>query len=174
MLKTTLSLTLLTLAAITLLPSAYAASAVVNKATCGRLANTTQPFILVLDSGDELLASVTRCAADARLTGASIRGIGQVHNPTLAYFTSNPADKPTLTTFKGYYELASVNGNVSVNDGHYYTHAHAVLADNKFRGIAGHVNAAKTGLTAEVTIIPFTSSVERTVDPKTGFGPLVH
>lgn len=151
-----------------------AASVVVNKSSCSRLANTTQPFILVLNSGDELLASISQCAKAAKLTGASVSGLGQVHNPTLAYFSSNPNDKPTLTTFPGYYELASLNGNVSVNGDKYYTHAHAVLADKAFHGIAGHVNMAKAGLTVEITLIPFSGSVERTVDSKTGFGPLAH
>lgn len=149
-------------------------SAVVNKSSCSKLANTTQPFILVLDSGDELLESITRCAKEAKLIGASISGLGQLHNPTLAYFSSNPKDKPNLTTFPGYYELASLNGNVTVNDHSYYTHAHAVLADKKFQGIAGHVNSAKVGLTVEITIVPFSNSVKRTVDPHTGFGLIVH
>jgi len=147
---------------------------VVNQSSCTHLENTTRPFILVLDNGDDLLESIARCAKDAKLSGASFSGLGQVHNPTLAYFSSNPQDKPTLTTFSGYYELASLNGNVSVNGDRYYPHAHAVLADKKFHGIAGHVDSAKVGLTAEITIVPLTGSVERTVDAKTGFGPLVH
>ncbi|OGT46876.1 MAG: hypothetical protein A3E83_08955 [Gammaproteobacteria bacterium RIFCSPHIGHO2_12_FULL_41_20] len=153
--------------------NAVISSAVAGKSSCGKLVNTTQPFILVLNSGDDLLASITQCAKDAKLMGASISGLGQVHNPTLAYFTSNPDDKPTLTTFPGYYELAGFNGNITNNSGKYYTHAHAVLADKKFHGIAGHVNTTKVGLTVEVTIIPFSASVQRTVDPKTGFGPIV-
>jgi predicted DNA-binding protein with PD1-like motif len=153
--------------------NAAISSAVVGKSSCGKLANTTQPFILVLNSGDGLLESITQCAKDAKLKGASISGLGQVHNPTLAYFTSNPDDKPTLTTFSGYYELASFNGNITNNANKYYTHAHAVLADKQFHGIAGHVNAAKVGLTAEITIKPFLAFVQRTVDPKTGFGPIV-
>lgn len=149
-------------------------SPVVNKNSCAMVANTHSPFILVLNSGDDILKSITVCAKDAKLTGASISALGQVHNPTLAYFTSNPKDKPTLTQFPGYYELASLNGNVSVNGDKYYTHAHAVLADKKFHGIAGHVDAAKAGLTVEITIVPLTGSVQRTVDKETGFGPLVH
>ncbi len=116
--------------------------AAVSKTSCGKLANTNQPFILVLDKGDELLAAITQCAKDAKLVAASFNGLGQVHNPSLAYFTSNPKDKPTLTTFPGYYELAALNGNVTNNKNNYYAHAHAVLADKKFHGIAGHVNSA--------------------------------
>lgn len=145
----------------------------VNIHTCGRMANTMQAFILVLNSGDDLLSSISQCAKAAKLKGASISGLGQLHNPTLAYFTSRPADKPTLTTFPGYYELASINGNVSANGDTYYTHAHASLADKKFHGITGHVDKAKVGLTVEITLVPFNAPVQRIVDANTGFGPLV-
>lgn len=169
--KTVLTILLFTLGITT---TALAAdNAVATKTSCSKFANTTQPFILVLNKGDDLLGSITQCAQDAKLMGASISGLGQVHNPTLAYFTSNPEDKPTLTTFPGYYELAGFNGNITNNAGKYYTHAHAVLADKKFHGIAGHVNSSKVGLTVEITIVPFSASVQRTVDTKTGFGPIV-
>jgi predicted DNA-binding protein with PD1-like motif len=179
MLKQTLSAAIFALTATCFITIAKAqenaiASVVVNKTTCDRLANTSHSFILVLNSGDNLLESITRCAKDANLTGAVFDGLGQVHNPALAYFTSNPTDKPTITTFPGYYELASISGNVSMNDGVYYTHAHAVLADKKFHGIAGHVNYAKVGLTAEIAIRPLNGSVQRTLDDKTAFGPIVH
>jgi predicted DNA-binding protein with PD1-like motif len=177
MLKNLFSITTLVLSASIFTAQAETAenttSAVVNLGSCSKMANTTQPFILVLNSGDDLLESISQCAKAAKLQGASISGLGQVHNPTLAYFTSNPNDKPKLTTFPGYYELASLNGNISVNGNNYYTHAHASLADKQFHGITGHVNKAKVGLTVEITMIPFSASVQRTVDAKTGFGPLV-
>lgn len=177
MLKKVLTTTILALSASIFTAQAATsentASAVVNMASCSKMANTTQPFILVLNSGDDLLESISQCAKAAKLQGASISGLGQVHNPTLAYFTSNPNDKPKLTTFPGYYELASMNGNISANGKNYYTHAHASLADKQFHGITGHVDKAKVGLTVEITIIPFSAPVQRTVDAKTGFGPLI-
>ena len=178
MLKNILSITIMAFTTTLVLTDVHAAEnattpIVVNKSTCGKLANTTQPFILVLNSGDNLLETISLCAKEAKLTGASISGLGQVQQPTLAYFSSNPHDKPSLTKLGGFYELASINGNISVNGDEYYTHAHAVLADKKFHGIAGHINSAKVGLTAEITIIPFSGPVQRTVDAKTGFGLLM-
>src|SRR5579862_2554764 len=137
-------------------------SAAVNKSTCSKLANTTQAFILILSSGDSLIESITQCAKDAKLLSASVSGIGQLHDPVLAYFSSNPNTKPILTKFSGFYELASLNGNITNNSGKYYTHLHTTLADKKFHGIAGHVNDAKVGLTAEITIIPLSTPLERT------------
>lgn len=149
------------------------AAAAVNTANCYKMAHTTQPFILVLNSNEDLLGSITQCASDAKLLSASISGLGQVQNPTLAYFTSNPADKPTLTTFEGFFELAALSGNITNSAGKYYTHMHVALADKNFHGIAGHVDHAKVGLTVEVTISPFAEAIERAVDAETGFGPII-
>jgi predicted DNA-binding protein with PD1-like motif len=162
----------LTLILISKMTTLLATPAAVDKAHCSLVAKTTQPFILVLSSGDSLIDSITRCAKDAKLTSASLSALGQVHNPELAYFSSNPKDKPTLTQFKGYYELASLNGNITNNHGRYYTHAHAVLADKQFHGIAGHVNSTNVGLTAEITITPFIEKIDRAVLEETGFGSI--
>jgi len=152
--------------------SAWATPTAVDKMHCSKLNKTTKPFILVLSSDESLIDSITQCAKDAEITSASVSALGQVHNPELAYFSSNPNDKPTLTRFNGYYELASLNGNITNNNGEYYTHVHSVLADKKFHGIAGHVNSAKVGLTAEITVTPFPENIDRVVDAKTGFGPI--
>jgi predicted DNA-binding protein with PD1-like motif len=152
--------------------AASAASAVVNKSTCSKLANTTQPFILLLTADDDLLGSISQCAKDAKLIGASISGLGQLKNPTLAYLGSTLNDKPSYNTLHGYYELASINGNIAVNGSEYFTHAHGVLADKKYHPMAGHINSAKVGVSVEITIIPFSGTLERTVDAKTGFGLL--
>ena len=165
-LLTLLSLTL----GVTINVAAAAGYAAVNKDSCNRMQNNRHPFILVLHSGDDLIKSITQCAAAAKLLAASVSGLGQVHNPTLAYFTSNPQDKPTLTKFDGFYELASLNGNITNNRDHYYTHIHVALADKTFRGITGHLNSTEVGLTVEVSIIPLSAPVERNVDAKTGFG----
>lgn len=169
--RTQLLLTSLGLAAsLSAMAADYAA---VDKLSCARMQDSTHPFILVLSSDDDLVDSVNQCARDAKLKSASISGLGQLHNPTLAYFSSDPAEKPTLTSFEGYFEMASLNGNITNNADRYYTHLHTTLADKKFHGIAGHVESAKVGLTVELTIVPFSAPVERTVDEETGFGPIV-
>ncbi|HEX2549715.1 MAG TPA: hypothetical protein VHM20_07790, partial [Gammaproteobacteria bacterium] len=70
--------------------------AAVDKNSCNKLIGSQKPFILILNPNDDLLSSVAKCAKDAELLGASISGLGQLHDPTLAYFSSNPKDKPTF------------------------------------------------------------------------------
>jgi len=150
----------------------FAQVSAVDSAHCGQMAGAKTPFILVLNKNEALLNTITACAKDAKLSSAWVSGIGQLHNPTLAYFSANPDDKPTLSTFSGYYELASLTGNVTNNHGHYYTHVHGVLADKHFSGIAGHIQAASVGLTVEIVMQPFKNRVRREVDVHTGFGPI--
>jgi predicted DNA-binding protein with PD1-like motif len=148
-------------------------SGALSKSSCGSMVNTTLPFILVLDSGDDLHKSITQCVKDAKLLGASVSGLGQVSDPTLAYFSRDPTAKPTLVRVDGYFELASLNGNVSNNQDAYYTHLHAVFAHG-VNGLSGHLDAAKAGMTVEVTITPLAGPVQRIVDTRTGFGSILH
>lgn len=148
-------------------------SSAVNKFSCAKMVNANQPFILILNKDDDLIENITQCAKEAKLIGATVSGLGQLQNPVLAYFSSDPNAKPILTKFSGFYELASLNGDITNNSGEYYTHLHVTIADKKFRGIAGHVNDAKVGQTAEIIITPLSAPLKRTVNTKTGFGPIV-
>lgn len=116
-------------------PASAGDYAAVDKNSCQRLQNTTKPFILVLSPGDKLHESINKCADDAKLQAASINGLGQVQNPTLAYFSSDPNEKPAMTSLQGFFELASLNGNITNNNGKHYTHFHGTLADHEFKGI---------------------------------------
>ena len=78
----------------------------------------------------------------------------------------------TLSLFVFYLIGMEESDNVN-NNNKYYTHAHVVLADEKFHGIAGHLNSAIVGLTVEIAIIPLQFPVQRAVDAKTGFGLIV-
>jgi len=173
MMKFVQFLSVFSLAALATVSASAADYAAVNKESCYRFEKSTSPFMLVLKSGDDILSSITQCAKDAKLQAASFTGIGQLHNPTLAYFTSNPQDKPMLKTFGGYYELVSLTGDVTNNKGNYYTHAHVALGDHAFQGIAGHLKSGEVGMTAEITISPLDAPLERTINANSGFGPIV-
>jgi len=147
-------------------------SVTISKANCNKLANTAHAFVLVLNSGDHLNDSISQCAKDAKLQGATVSGLGQLVDPTFAYFSSDPNVKPALTKLSGVYELATVTGNISSNSGQYFTHLHGIIADEKFHGIAGHIQDAKVGLTAEITITPLSGTLKRKSDGKSGFSTL--
>jgi predicted DNA-binding protein with PD1-like motif len=143
----------------------------VDQNSCAERINSQEPFILILKTGEKLHEGIKKCVRDAQLIGASVQGLGQLVNPTFAYY--GPNAQPHIMPFEGTYELISLNGNVAMNKGEYYTHIHAVLGNEALEAKAGHIKEATIGATAELTITPFAKPLERDVNPETGFGPIV-
>lgn len=143
----------------------------VDKDSCSKMTNSKEPFVLVLKTGEKLHESIKKCAEDAQLVGASIQGIGQFLNPEFAYY--GPNKQPHVISLSGTHEVISLNGNISLSDGTYYTHIHAVLGNDALEAHAGHIKEATIAATAELVITPLSRPLERNVDRETGFGPIV-
>lgn len=152
-------------AALTAFAAKYIA---VSQNSCIERINSQEPFVLILKTGDNLHEGIKKCARDAKLIGASIQGLGQFTNPVFAYYGANA--KSHVIPLEGTYEVISLNGNIAMSQGGYYTHIHAVLGDNTLQASAGHIKEAIIGATAELTITPFSKPLERQVDQETGFG----
>jgi predicted DNA-binding protein with PD1-like motif len=163
----------------TILVSAFAATnamaagkyIAVDQYSCGERANSPEPFMLILKTGESLHDGIKKCARDAKLIGASIQGLGQFVDPTFAYY--GPNAQPRIIPLKGVFELISLNGNVAISNGEYYTHIHTTLGNEALEAKAGHIKDTTIGVTAELTITPFSKPLERQVDPETGFGPII-
>jgi predicted DNA-binding protein with PD1-like motif len=152
--------------------TAYAAKYIaVDQNTCSERVNSQEPFVLILKTGEKLHEGIKKCARDAKLIGASIQGLGQFINPVFAYY--GPNAQPHIIPLDGTYELISLNGNIAMSRGEYYTHIHVVLGNGDLKATAGHIKEATIGATAELTITPFSKPLERQVDSETGFGPIV-
>lgn len=143
----------------------------VDQNSCGERINSQKPFVLILKTGEKLHDGIKKCARDAKLIGASIQGLGQFVNPIFAYY--GPNAQPHVMPFEGTYELISLNGNIALSQGEYYTHIHAVLGNEALEAKAGHIKETTIGATAELTITPFSKPLERQVNPETGFGPII-
>lgn len=150
---------------VTLALAAFANTAIATPATaisgnCKSLKNTTQPFILVVPRGKELMHAITQCAVDAHLKAASINGLGAIDDPTIAYYNLKRSKYETRE-FKGMFELVSLVGDITRNNNKLFTHAHVALGTRNFNMFGGHLMSAKVGVTAEITFIPLAQTVER-------------
>lgn len=126
-----------------------------------------QPFILVLKKGEKIINSLMHCAKEAHISAASFSGLGALENPTLAYYNIKNK-KYQDKTFSGSYELASINGTLTMFEKKPYIHAHVVLGDAKYSAKSGHLKESKVGATAEITIIPLKNNIMRKIDATTG------
>ena len=141
--------------------------AIIDSASGNKVAGRDQPFILALNIGENLFEGIMRCAQAANLKSASISGLGALDDVTVAYYNMETKSYQTKL-FHGIYELVSLNGNIAVLDGKHFIHIHAAIGDDKYQIFGGHIMDATVGPSAEITVIPLSSEIQRKYDDRTG------
>lgn len=139
----------------------------VHLSNCHQLKNTKDPFILVLELGDDLFASILACAKAINLPSASISGLGALDDVTVAYYDL-PSKSYETKLFHGMFELISLNGNITTVDNEPFVHIHAALGTREYDVVGGHIMSATVGPSAEITVIPLPSQIKREYDDRTG------
>jgi uncharacterized protein len=137
--------------------------AAVNLESCHQMVGTTKPFILVIEKNEKLIETIAAFATLAQIKSASIYGIGAIRDPELAYFEASSKQYHTKQ-FHGDFEVISLSGNITKHNDGLAIHLHAALGDEKYQLIAGHLKNATVAVTIEMTVIPFTSTINRTIN----------
>lgn len=131
--------------------------AVAAAGNCVALANTTQPFMLVIPQGQEIIKSITDCAIDAKLSAASISGVGSLRDPTLEYFDPEKSSYQQHQ-FNGTFELTSLLGDIKLDHGKPTTHAHVTISTKQYHLRGGQLLRSSVNTTSEVTFFPVANS----------------
>ena len=106
-----------------------------------------------MDKGDEICEKLLELAELENIRLASVTGIGASHDVTLGVFNTANKKYAKLQFNDMDYELASITGNLSRQDGKPYLHLHAVIGNPEIDEVhAGHLNAAVVSATAEVMV----------------------
>jgi hypothetical protein len=125
-------------------------------------------FVLVLDPGDEALASLARFAAESGLRSASLTAIGAFQCATVGWFDlKRRAYRPIAIDQQC--EALSLIGDIAIGDDEAPSlHAHAVLglSDGTTRG--GHLLRAIVRPTLEVTLVETPEPLRRHRRPELG------
>lgn len=106
-----------------------------------------------MDRGDEVCAKLLELAEKENIRLASVTGIGASNDVTLGVFNTAEKKYSRLRYNDVDYEIASITGNLSRQDGKPYLHLHAAIG-NPVCGEtrAGHLNAALISATAEIMV----------------------
>jgi len=106
-----------------------------------------------MDKGDEICEKLLELAELENIRLASVTGIGASHDVTLGVFNTANKKYAKLQFNDMDYELASITGNLSRQDGKPYLHLHAAIGNPENGKVcAGHLNAAVVSATAEITV----------------------
>lgn len=126
-------------------------------------------FILRIEKGEEVIASIADFCARRGIGAALFSGIGAVKDIEIGYYDSDARDY--FFRFEEVaHEVASMQGNVALVDGKPFVHAHAVLSkcDETCATIGGHIKKARVAVTLEVSLTPLPTPLTREMDEAIG------
>ena len=128
-------------------------------------------FVLRLEAGEEIFASLRRFAELQGIRSGTVTGLGAVGETELGFF--HPATREySRRSFTGDYEIGSLTGNLSEFEGHPHPHCHLVISGPDFVAHAGHLFRAVVSVTCEITIATDPDPLLRMARPDLGFHPL--
>jgi len=103
-------------------------------------------------------------------TAVVLSSIGQLKDIELGYFVERGDYSPE--TFTDTYELLSLSGIITEQDGEYLPHIHAVLGSSEKKAIGGHLIRGTVQVTNETVLLTRDIKVNRTYNEKTGLKDL--
>jgi predicted DNA-binding protein with PD1-like motif len=130
-----------------------------------------QGYIVRLNRGEEIVATLTEFADDVNLKSGFVTGLGAICDIELGFFDFQSKEY-IRKEFGGDYELVNLTGNFSILDGRPFLHAHITIADSECRPFAGHLYSANVAVTGEFLVTSTGVEVVRKPDEETGLNLL--
>jgi uncharacterized protein len=115
-------------------------------------AAASRTFAVTFGQGDEVMSGLTEFAEKNHITSGYISGIGGLANATLGWGDPEKGGvKPIAVDRKC--ELASFIGNIAMQNGKVYAHAHAVVSFSDGSTQGGHLIDAHANPFVEIVIV---------------------
>lgn len=133
--------------------------------------NSERSFVVVLDTGDEVVDSLLAFAREHRVTAGRFTGLGAFSSVVLGFFDFDQKDYHR-NKLDEQVEVATLVGDFAVKGGEVKIHAHVVVADRDGRAYGGHLLEARVKPTLEVMVVDAPESLRRVSDEATGLALL--
>ncbi|MGE3508110.1 MAG: PPC domain-containing DNA-binding protein [Vicinamibacterales bacterium] len=124
-------------------------------------------FILVLDIGDETMATLTTFATRHSLKATHFTAIGAFSHVVVAYFDWKTREYRRVPIDEQV-EVLSLVGDISVKEGEPKVHAHVVIGKSDATAHGGHLMEGYARPTLEVVLTELPHHLERRHDPASG------
>jgi predicted DNA-binding protein with PD1-like motif len=125
-------------------------------------------FLMVLDPGDEMIASLKKLAEAERIGEASFTAIGAVRDVVLGYIELESKSYLRREFGSDSMELVSAIGNLARLDGEPVVHCHATVGDHEMHIYGGHLFQAVASVTVEIFLRVYDGEIIRRFDPASG------
>ena len=131
-----------------------------------------QGYVLRLDPGEEIVASLTRLVEEEQVELASVSALGAANDVTIGIF--NTAEKKYyFRRYQGDFEISALVGNVTRKDGEPYLHLHITIGNPVTGEVhAGHLSSATISATLELFLQVWNGRVGRKFSDTVGLNLL--
>lgn len=124
-------------------------------------------YIIRLQKGEELIATLTDFVKQNNILGAWINGLGGSSNAILSFYDLK-IKKYQQHNFDEFMEVTNLQGNVAWLNDEPFLHIHGTLADKDAKAFAGHVKKLVVDGTLELMITLAGDKLVRKHDDQTG------
>jgi hypothetical protein len=124
-------------------------------------------WVLVLDTGDEAVASIQAWADQEGVTAASLTGLGAFSAVTLGFFDWESKEYREISVDEQV-EVVSLIGDIAREGKRARLHAHVVAGRSDGTARAGHLMSGHVRPTLEVVLVESPAHLRRTPDSETG------
>jgi predicted DNA-binding protein with PD1-like motif len=128
-------------------------------------------FVVVLETGEEVMESLASFAAEEGLEAARITGIGAFSRATLGFYERERKDYERYTVDEDV-EVLSLIGNITRYEDAPRVHLHAALSRREGSAFGGHLFEGRVGATLELFAFQIPGGLERRMDEGVGL-PLI-
>jgi hypothetical protein len=138
-----------------------------------QVSTTPKTFVLIFDTGDEILTELKRFASEQKLAGSSFKAIGGLSHTKVGWFNWETKKYEVAAELEEQVELLSLIGDIAVNDGKSQVHAHMVVGRRDGTAHGGHLMEAVVRPTCELVLTENPSHLRKRIDPESGIA-LIH
>lgn len=135
---------------------------------CIHESNSQRTYVVVLETGDEIMASLKSFAAEERIKTAQFTAIGALSDVVLMYFDWEKKEYLRIP-MREQVEVASMIGDmVEDPDGKPSLHVHLVVGRRDGSAMAGHLGDAHVRPTLEAIVTESPSYLRKVKDLESG------
>jgi predicted DNA-binding protein with PD1-like motif len=123
--------------------------------------------VIIFETGDEVVATLTRFAREKGIPAAHFTAIGAFSDAVIGYFDWQKKEY-LKNPVKEQVEVVSLIGDIAIDKGQPKVHAHVVLGKRDGTAMGGHLLEAHVRPTLELVLQDSAQELRRKFDPESG------
>ena len=125
-------------------------------------------YVLIFDTGDEIVSNLKTFAKEHRLAGSSFKAIGALSDAKLGWLNWETKKYEPAADIQEQIEVLSLIGDIALKDGEPEIHAHMVVGKRDGTAHGGHLQEAHVRPTLEMILTESPVALQKRHDPESG------